>query len=55
MSYQLPFLFLFRNWLTLCSWDKEACKYKIAEPAETRSGLDDYAEYAFIVRERVGT
>ncbi|KAI3092915.1 hypothetical protein CBS147333_10170 [Penicillium roqueforti] len=35
------------------TWDKEACKYKIAEPAETRSGLDDYAEYAFIVRERV--
>ncbi|XRM42628.1 hypothetical protein ABZX51_005838 [Aspergillus tubingensis] len=35
------------------TWDKEACKYKIAEPAETRSGLDDCAEYAFIVRERV--
>ncbi|KAJ6134492.1 hypothetical protein N7523_000814 [Penicillium sp. IBT 18751x] len=35
------------------TWDKEACKYKIAEPVETRSGLDDYAEYAFIVRERV--
>ncbi|KAJ5873293.1 ATPase AAA-type core [Penicillium solitum] len=35
------------------TWDKEACKYKIAEPTETSIGLDDYAEYAFIVRERV--
>ncbi|OKP09742.1 hypothetical protein PENSUB_4871 [Penicillium subrubescens] len=35
------------------TWDKEACKYKIAESVETNSGLDDYAEYAFIVRERV--
>ncbi|OQD72457.1 hypothetical protein PENDEC_c021G01998 [Penicillium decumbens] len=35
------------------SWDKEACKYKIAEPVEISSGLDDYAEYAFVVRERV--
>ncbi|KAJ5991667.1 hypothetical protein N7522_011874 [Penicillium canescens] len=35
------------------TWNKEACKYKIAEPVETSSGLDDYAEYAFIVRERV--
>ncbi|KAJ6019838.1 hypothetical protein N7522_000546 [Penicillium canescens] len=35
------------------TWDKEACKYKIAEPVETSSGLDDYAEYAFVVRERV--
>ncbi|KAJ5033191.1 hypothetical protein NUH16_003107 [Penicillium rubens] len=35
------------------TWDKEACKYKIVEPTETSIGLDDYAEYAFIVRERV--
>ncbi|KAL2695082.1 hypothetical protein AAEP93_004143 [Penicillium crustosum] len=35
------------------TWDKEACKYKIAEPTETGTDLDDYAEYAFIVRERV--
>ncbi|CAG8107633.1 unnamed protein product [Penicillium nalgiovense] len=34
------------------TWDKETCKYKIAEPVET-SGPDDYAEYAFVVRERV--
>ncbi|EPS26191.1 hypothetical protein PDE_01127 [Penicillium oxalicum 114-2] len=33
-------------------WDKEACKYKIAEPVET-SGPDDYAKYAFVVRERI--
>ncbi|RAK99860.1 uncharacterized protein BO80DRAFT_477336 [Aspergillus ibericus CBS 121593] len=37
----------------LKNWDKEACKYKIAEPVETRSNLDDYAEYAFIVRKRI--
>ncbi|KAJ5253811.1 hypothetical protein N7524_010991 [Penicillium chrysogenum] len=35
------------------TWDKETCKYKIAEPVETSSGPDDYAEYAFVVRERV--
>ncbi|CAG8022568.1 unnamed protein product, partial [Penicillium salamii] len=35
------------------SWDKEACKYKIAEPTGTSNDLDDYAEYAFVVRERV--
>ncbi|KAJ5277642.1 hypothetical protein N7524_003795 [Penicillium chrysogenum] len=35
------------------TWDKEACKYKIAEPTETSNDLDDYAEYAFVVRERV--
>ncbi|KAI3100989.1 hypothetical protein CBS147333_8294 [Penicillium roqueforti] len=35
------------------TWDKEACKYKIAEPTETRNDLDDYAKYAFVVRERV--
>ncbi|KAJ6001203.1 hypothetical protein N7481_001612 [Penicillium waksmanii] len=35
------------------SWDKEACKYKIAEPTESSGCLDDYAEYAFVVRERV--
>ncbi|KAJ6020068.1 hypothetical protein N7522_000143 [Penicillium canescens] len=35
------------------TWDKEACKYKIAEPIETSGGLEDYAEYAFVVRERV--
>ncbi|KAJ5830859.1 Spastin [Penicillium chrysogenum] len=34
-------------------WDKEACKYRIAEPTETSNDLDDYAEYAFVVRERV--
>ncbi|KAJ5438124.1 uncharacterized protein N7458_009122 [Penicillium daleae] len=33
--------------------DKEACKYKVAEPVETRSGQEDYAEYAFIIRERI--
>jgi hypothetical protein len=55
MSRQLPFPFVFRNWLTGCSWDKEACKYRIGEPVETRSSLDDYAEYAFVARERVGT
>ncbi|KAF3399875.1 hypothetical protein F1880_008444, partial [Penicillium rolfsii] len=33
--------------------DKEACKYKIAEPVETSDSMDDYAEYAFVVRERV--
>ncbi|KAJ6112321.1 hypothetical protein N7523_008382 [Penicillium sp. IBT 18751x] len=35
------------------SWDKEACKYKIAEPTETSTDLDDYAGYVFVVRERV--
>ncbi|KAJ5537491.1 ATPase AAA-type core [Penicillium frequentans] len=35
------------------TWDKEACKYKITEPEETSDGLDDYAEYVFVVRERV--
>ncbi|KAI3226151.1 hypothetical protein CBS147310_8183 [Penicillium roqueforti] len=35
------------------TWDKEACKYKIAEPTETSNDLDDYADYVFIVRERV--
>ncbi|KAJ6038269.1 uncharacterized protein N7446_005079 [Penicillium canescens] len=51
---------LFEKWASTPSfkavvetWDKEACKYKIVEPAETSSGLDDYAEYAFVVRERV--
>jgi hypothetical protein len=33
----------------------EACKYKIAELVKTSSDLNEYAEYAFIVRERVGT
>ncbi|KAI2758257.1 hypothetical protein DTO006G1_6773 [Penicillium roqueforti] len=32
-------------------WDKEAYKYRIAEPTETSNDLDDYAEYAFVVRE----
>ncbi|KAJ5938337.1 hypothetical protein N7466_001471 [Penicillium verhagenii] len=35
------------------TWDKEACKYKIAEPDKSSGGLDDYAKYAFVVRERV--
>ncbi|KAJ6035289.1 uncharacterized protein N7446_010049 [Penicillium canescens] len=35
------------------TWDKEACKYTITEPVETSGGVDDYAEYAFVVRERV--
>ncbi|KAJ5489169.1 hypothetical protein N7539_004059 [Penicillium diatomitis] len=35
------------------TWDKEACKYKIGDPVETSNSLDDYAEYAFVVRERV--
>ncbi|KAF7166805.1 hypothetical protein CNMCM6106_002503 [Aspergillus hiratsukae] len=34
------------------TWDKEACKYMIGDPVET-SSLDNYAEYAFVVRERV--
>ncbi|KAI2787035.1 hypothetical protein POX_f07390 [Penicillium oxalicum] len=36
------------------TWDKETCKYKIADPtAETRTDLDDYADCVFVVRERV--
>ncbi|KAJ5095450.1 hypothetical protein NUU61_004806 [Penicillium alfredii] len=35
------------------NWDKEACKYKIAEPTKSSGCLDDCAEYAFVVRERV--
>ncbi|KAF3398203.1 hypothetical protein F1880_005613 [Penicillium rolfsii] len=35
------------------TWDKEACKYKIGNPVETSGSPDDYAEYAFVVRERV--
>ncbi|CAG8017779.1 unnamed protein product [Penicillium salamii] len=35
------------------TWDKEACRYKIAKPTETSNDLDDYAEFAFVVRERV--
>ncbi|CAP79317.1 Pc17g00300 [Penicillium rubens Wisconsin 54-1255] len=35
------------------TWDKEACRYKIAEPTETSNDLDDYTKYAFVVRERV--
>ncbi|KAJ5117325.1 hypothetical protein N7448_010957 [Penicillium atrosanguineum] len=34
------------------TWDNEACKYKISESTESSGGLDDYAEYAFVVRER---
>ncbi|KAL3484543.1 hypothetical protein BJX62DRAFT_243823 [Aspergillus germanicus] len=34
-------------------WDKDASKYKVGEPVKTSSSLDDYAEYAFVVRERV--
>lgn len=45
-TYVLPAIFSF--WSNIIdtgpSWDKEACKYKIAEPAETRSDLDDFAE-----------
>ncbi|KAJ5989682.1 hypothetical protein N7481_004892, partial [Penicillium waksmanii] len=33
--------------------DKEAYKYKIAEPTESSGCLDDYAEYAFVVCECV--
>ncbi|KAI3180284.1 hypothetical protein DTO046C5_1520 [Penicillium roqueforti] len=33
--------------------DKEAYKYKIAEPTETRNDLDNYAKYTFVIRERV--
>ncbi|KAJ5152431.1 hypothetical protein N7492_009711 [Penicillium capsulatum] len=32
-------------------WDEEAGKYKITEPAEASSDPDNYAEYAFVVRE----
>ncbi|KAJ6136910.1 hypothetical protein N7497_012162 [Penicillium chrysogenum] len=35
------------------TWDKEVCKYKIGDPVETSGSPDDYAEYAFVVRERV--
>ncbi|KAJ6061001.1 hypothetical protein N7444_001697 [Penicillium canescens] len=35
------------------TWDKEACKYKIAEPTETSTDQDNYAEYVFVVRERI--
>ncbi|KAJ6046919.1 hypothetical protein N7444_008173 [Penicillium canescens] len=35
------------------TWDKEACKYKIAEPTENCTDPDDYTEYVFVVRERV--
>ncbi|KAJ5544149.1 hypothetical protein N7494_005428 [Penicillium frequentans] len=35
------------------TWDKEASKYKIGDPVETGSSLDDYAGYAFVVRERI--
>ncbi|KAJ5267372.1 ATPase AAA-type core [Penicillium angulare] len=35
------------------TWDKTACKYKIAESMDTSSGPDDYAEYAFVVRQRM--
>ncbi|KAL2812908.1 P-loop containing nucleoside triphosphate hydrolase protein [Aspergillus cavernicola] len=34
-------------------WDKDTSRYKIGEPVETSSSLDDYAGYAFVVRERV--
>ncbi|KAJ5091678.1 ATPase AAA-type [Penicillium alfredii] len=53
----------FENWASYAStpqfktvvetWDKEACKYKIAEPTETSSDLGDYDEYIFVIRERV--
>ncbi|KAJ5230999.1 hypothetical protein N7489_011707 [Penicillium chrysogenum] len=33
---------------------RRACKYKIAESTETSNDLDDYVEYAIVVRERVG-
>ncbi|KAJ5292085.1 hypothetical protein N7478_001336 [Penicillium angulare] len=35
------------------TWDKEASKYKIAEPVDASCGPDNYAEYAFVVRKRV--
>ncbi|KAJ5414888.1 hypothetical protein N7509_000222 [Penicillium cosmopolitanum] len=35
------------------TWNKDTCKYKIAESTETSDVLDEYAKYAFIVRERV--
>ncbi|KAJ6001018.1 hypothetical protein N7481_001427 [Penicillium waksmanii] len=35
------------------TWNKDTCKYKTAESAETSEVLDEYAKYAFIVRERV--
>ncbi|KAH8701500.1 hypothetical protein BGW36DRAFT_423814 [Talaromyces proteolyticus] len=34
------------------TWDKDATKYKVGELVETCSSLDDYAEYAFVIRER---
>ncbi|KAJ5239332.1 hypothetical protein N7468_003951 [Penicillium chermesinum] len=50
----------FRSWAStpkfkkiLETWDKEASRYTIAEPVATSSDSDDYAEYAFVVRERV--
>ncbi|EPS34138.1 hypothetical protein POX_a00884 [Penicillium oxalicum] len=49
----------FEKWASIAQFkpvmeigDKEVCKYKIAEQVETHSGLDDYAGYTFIVRER---
>lgn len=37
------------------SWDKERGKYKITESAQASGDSDNYAEYAFVVRERLGT
>ncbi|KAJ5808882.1 ATPase AAA-type core [Penicillium riverlandense] len=35
------------------TWDKEACKYNIDEPTDTRNDLDDHDYYVFVVRQRV--
>ncbi|KAJ5161042.1 hypothetical protein N7492_006434 [Penicillium capsulatum] len=35
------------------TWDKDACKYKVAESVESSNDQDDLAKYVFVVRERV--
>jgi hypothetical protein len=55
MSHQPTTLSTFSDSWHGSSWDKEVCKYKIAELTETSNDLDDYAEYVFVVRERIGT
>ncbi|KAJ6122759.1 hypothetical protein N7512_005224, partial [Penicillium capsulatum] len=35
------------------TWDKDACKYKVAESTESSDDQDDLFKYVFVVRERV--
>lgn len=56
--YKLPAknpILYFRNSWYGSSWDKEACKYKIAKLTDTSNDLDDYTKYTFIIRECVST